>query len=241
MEELYVDRYLCPNNKTQNLDTFSFLMGEMTYISPEVVYTMDVYKQFKDIRNNPYNFIIGNGGLGKSTYLKQTAIILILAQIGSFIPADCAELEIVDKIFVRQGSTDDISNNSSSFMIEMNDLKFIIENTTDDSLILLDEPAKSTNAVEAGAIVKAFCDYLISRFKTKTMIATHNIELTKLEAKYPERVFNYVVGASNDSEKINSDRKVVRGVVNSSLALNTAILANLPKEIISKAKEYLSC
>ena len=71
MEELYVDRYLCPNNKTQNLDTFSFLMGEMTYISPEVVYTMDVYKQFKDIRNNPYNFIIGNGGLGKSTYLKQ--------------------------------------------------------------------------------------------------------------------------------------------------------------------------
>lgn len=76
MEELYVDRYLCPNNKTQNLDTFSFLIGEMTYISPEVVYTMDVYKQFKDIRNNPYNFIIGNGGLGKSTYLKQIEVTL---------------------------------------------------------------------------------------------------------------------------------------------------------------------
>lgn len=71
MNDLVVDRYLCPNNKNQNLDTFSFLIGEMTYISPEVVYTMEVYKQFKDIRNNPYNFIIGNGGLGKSTYLKQ--------------------------------------------------------------------------------------------------------------------------------------------------------------------------
>lgn len=71
MEEFYVDRYLCPNDKTQNLDTFSFLTGEMTYVSPEIVYTMDVYKQFKDIRNNTYNFIIGNGGLGKSTYLKQ--------------------------------------------------------------------------------------------------------------------------------------------------------------------------
>ena len=200
-----------------------------------------IVKNDTSFLDNSMIILTGANMSGKSTYLKQIAIILILAQIGSFIPADCAELEIVDKIFVRQGSTDDISNNSSSFMIEMNDLKFIIENATDDSLILLDEPAKSTNAVEAGAIVKAFCDYLISRFKTKTMIATHNIELTKLEAKYPERVFNYVVGASNDSEKINSDRKVVRGVVNSSLALNTAILANLPKEIISKAKEYLSC
>ena len=76
MEEFYVDRYLCPNNKTQNLDTFSFLMGEITYVSPEIVYTMDVYKQFKDIRNNPYNFIVGNGGLGKSTYLKQIKTIL---------------------------------------------------------------------------------------------------------------------------------------------------------------------
>ena len=71
MEELYVDRYLCPDNQIQNLDTFSFLMGEMSYISPEVVYTMDVYNQFQDIRNNPYNFIIGNGGLGKYTYIKQ--------------------------------------------------------------------------------------------------------------------------------------------------------------------------
>ena len=71
MSNFVVDRYLCPNNKTQNLDTFSFLMGEMTYVSPEVVYTMDVYKQFKDIRYNPYNFIVGNGGLGKSTYLRQ--------------------------------------------------------------------------------------------------------------------------------------------------------------------------
>lgn len=76
MSNFVVDRYLCPNNKTQNLDTFSFLMGEMTYVSPEVVYTMDVYKQFKDIRNNPYNFIVGNGGLGKSTYLKQIKTIL---------------------------------------------------------------------------------------------------------------------------------------------------------------------
>ena len=124
-------------------------------------------------------------------------------------------------------------------MIEMNDLKFVIDNATDNSLILLDEPAKSTNANEGGAIVKAFCDYLIMHFKTKTLIATHNLELTKLEAKYPSCVFNYVVGASNTSENINSDRKVTRGIVNSSLAIHTALLANLPEEIINNAKKYL--
>ncbi len=222
-----------PEFKEQNLfiknGFHPALLGGKEYIT----------KNDTDFKDNSIIILTGANMSGKSTYLKHNAIIPILAQIGSFVPADCAQLSILDKIFVRQGTTDDIVNNSSSFMIEMNDLKFVIDNATDNSLILLDEPAKSTNTNEGGAIVKAFCDYLIMHFKTKTLIATHNLELTKLEAKYPSCVFNYVVGASNTSENINSDRKVTRGIVNSSLAINTAILANLPEEIINNAKKYL--
>ena len=177
---------------------------------------------------------------GKSTYLKYNAIICLLSQIGSYIPASNANLPIVDKIFIRQGSTDDIINNNSSFMVEMTDLKFIIDNATNSSFILLDEPAKSTNAKEGGAIARAFCEYLLSYFEAKIIIATHNTELTKLEENYPNRVHNYVIGNANEAPSSINDRKVKRGVISTSLAINTAILANLPREIIENAKQYIA-
>lgn len=118
MEEFYVDRYLCPNNKTQNLDTFSFLMGEMTYISPKIVYTMDVYKQIKDIRINPYNFIIGNGGLGKSTYLRQIKTTL--------------EKENIPNLLIELKSLSD--ENSLSNRID----QFVRKNNSKEIYILLD-------------------------------------------------------------------------------------------------------
>lgn len=189
--------------------------------------------------NNGDTFIITGANMsGKSTYLKYNAIIVLLSQIGAYVPAKEANISIVDRIFFRQSSTDDIVNSNSSFMIEMNDLKFILENVTDYSFVLLDEPAKSTNAKEGGAISRAVCEYLIQKTSAKIMVATHNLELTKIEKLFPQRVYNYVIGNNNVSETIIYDRKLRRGIVDSSFALNTAILAKLPEEVISLAKKY---
>ena len=189
--------------------------------------------------NNGDTFIITGANMsGKSTYLKHNAIIVLLSQIGAYVPAKEANISIVDRIFFRQSSTDDIVNSNSSFMIEMNDLKFILENVTDYSFVLLDEPAKSTNAKEGGAISRAVCEYLIQKTSAKIMVATHNLELTKIEKLFPQRVYNYVIGNNNVSETIIYDRKIRRGIVDSSFAINTAILAKLPEEVISLAKKY---
>ncbi len=196
----------------------------------------EITKNDAEIKNGSMIILTGANMSGKSTYLKQNAIICLLSQIGSFIPAKEANISIIDKIFIRQGSTDDIINNNSSFMVEMNDLKFIIDNLTNKSLVLLDEPAKSTSEKEGGAIARAFCEYILNHFNSKILIATHNLELTKLEEKYPKRAFNYVIGEADISKLIINDRKIKRGVVDSSMAINTAILAKLPKEIIESAK-----
>lgn len=196
-----------------------------------------IVKNDTSINNGEMFIITGANMSGKSTYLKYNAIIALLAQIGSFVPAKVADMTIIDKIFIRQGATDDIVNNNSSFMVEMNDLKFILDNVTDSSFILLDEPAKSTNAKEGGAIARAFCEYLLKYHKAKVMVATHNFELTKMEATYP-RVQNYVIGNEDISEATVNDRKIKRGIINSSLAINTAILAKIPNEIINSAKNY---
>ncbi len=207
---------------------------------PSLIQTnANIVKNDINLENKEMIILTGANMSGKSTYLKTTAINCLLAQMGSFIPCENANLTIIDKIFFRQNSSDDIMNSNSSFMVEMNDLKFIIDYATKNSLILLDEPAKSTNAKEGGAIARAFCEYEIEKIKAKSIIATHNLELTKLENLYPSQVKNYVIG-NIDIENGTIDRKIKRGIVKTSLALNTAILANLPDEIILKAKEIIN-
>lgn len=198
----------------------------------------EIVKNDTNIKNGEMIVMTGANMSGKSTYLKYNAIIALLSQIGSFVPAKNADMTIVDKIFVRQGSTDDIINNNSSFMVEMNDLKFIIDNITNSSFVLLDEPAKSTNATEGGAIARAFCEYLLKNYQAKILVATHNLELTKIENVFPNRAYNYVIGNSDVSQVTISDRRIKRGIINSSLAINTATLAKLPREIIQNAKMY---
>ena len=196
----------------------------------------EIVKNDTDVDDGNMIILTGANMSGKSTYLKHNAIIVLMSQIGCFIPADSAEISIVDKIFLHQGSSDDIINNNSSFMVEMNDLKFILDNITNRSLVLLDEPAKSTSAQEGGAIARAFCEYVLERYNAKYIIATHNLELTKIEAEFPNKAFNYVMG--NDC--LNSlNRKISKGILSTSCALNTAILAQLPQELITKAKTYL--
>ena len=186
------------------------------------------------LNNGTMLILTGANMSGKSTYLKQNAIINILAQIGSFVPCESAKIPILDKIFFFQGEVDDITNSNSSFMVEMNDFKFILNNLTPKSLLLLDEPAKSTNENEGGAIACAFLEYLVKNFKIKSIIATHNLKLTKLESYYPSKIFN--ISTSNGLNQ----KKITKGVAASSLALETAILADLPKEIIENAKKYLN-
>lgn len=199
----------------------------------------DVIKNDTSLSNGSMIILTGANMSGKSTYLKHNAIICLLSQMGSFIPARAASLSIIDKIFLRQGSTDDIINNNSSFMVEMNDLKFILDNITNTSFVLLDEPAKSTNAKEGGAIARAFCEYLLNHYDAKIILTTHNAELTKLEEQFVDKVTNYVIGNSDESLNMVSDRKIKRGVITSSLAINTAMLANLPSEIIESARAHL--
>ena len=199
----------------------------------------EVTKNDISLSNEEMIILTGANMSGKSTYLKLSAIICLLAQIGSFVPSEEANLTIIDKIFFRQNASDDIINSNSSFMVEMNDLKYIIDNATKNSLILLDEPAKSTNAKEGGAIARAFCEYEIKKIKAKSIVATHNLELTKLEDIYPDNIKNYVIG-NMDIENNSIDRKIKRGIIKTSMALNTAILADLPKEIIQKAKELIN-
>ena len=191
-----------------------------------------------EFENEKMIILTGANMSGKSTYMKTNAIISILGQMGSFVPAQNAQISLVDKIFVRQGSTDDIVNNNSSFMVEMNDLRFIIDNATSSSLILLDEPAKSTNQKEGGAIVRAFCEYIVKYSKAKTMIITHNFDIANLEDKYPNRILSYKVG-SREAGAYN-DKKIRRGIASTSCAIDTAILAELPYEIINLANNYLN-
>lgn len=201
--------------------------------------TQEITKNDVELLNEKMIILTGANMSGKSTYLKLVAIICLMAQIGCFVPAFEANLKIIDKIFFRQNASDDLINSNSSFMVEMNDLKFILNNATKNSLILLDEPAKSTNAKEGGAIARAFCEYEIKKLKAKTIIATHNLELAKLEQNFSNNVENYVIG-NQDIESGFIDRKIKRGIVKSSMAINTAILAKLPDEIIIRAKEIIN-
>lgn len=197
----------------------------------------ELVKNDTNLEESSMIILTGANMSGKSTYLKSNAIICLLAQIGAYVPCDSAKLSIFEKLFFRQGSTDDIINNNSSFMVEMNDLKFIVDNLNNSSLVLLDEPAKSTNSKEGGVIARAFCEYLLSYYSAKTIIATHNTELTKLEDDYPDKAINYVMGMNDDLNYV--DRKIVRGKIETSFAINTAILSDLPDEIIKRAQELM--
>lgn len=200
----------------------------------------EIVKNDTNLDNHSAIILTGANMSGKSTYLKQNAIICLFSQIGAYVPADYAEITMIDKIFFRQGITDDIVNNNSSFMVEMNDLKFVIENSTEKSLILLDEPAKSTNEKEGGAIARAFVEYLVDEIKAKMIVVTHNAELTNIESNYTPRVVNYMMETSSNADGIIHLRKMRKGSVNSSYAIDTAVLADLPPKIIARAKEILT-
>lgn len=176
---------------------------------------------------------------GKSTYLRQTALIVILAQMGSFVPARSARLSIVDRVFTRIGASDNLARGRSTFMVEMTETAAILHTATARSLILLDEVGRGTATYDGLAIAWAAIEYLHSRVRAKTLFATHYFELTEL-AEQLAGVKNYHVSVKETGGGIVFLRKVEPGAADRSYGIEVAKLAGLPNEVISRAREVLS-
>jgi DNA mismatch repair protein MutS len=193
-----------------------------------------------DHKNNRLLLITGPNMAGKSTYLRQVALITIMAQIGSFVPAKKAHIGIVDKVFTRIGASDDLSRGQSTFMVEMTETANILNNATSRSLVILDEIGRGTSTYDGISIAWSVAEYLLTSEgkMAKTLFATHYWELTKLEEKIPGAV-NYNVAVHEAENHITFLRKIVRGGTDRSYGIHVGRLAGLPNSVIDRAKEIL--
>lgn len=192
-----------------------------------------------DCRNNRLALITGPNMAGKSTYMRQVALIVLMAQIGSFVPAKRAKLGIVDKLFTRVGASDDLSRGQSTFMLEMSEVSYILRNATKKSLILYDEIGRGTSTYDGMSIARAVAEYTASRkIGAKTLFATHYHELTSMEDEL-EGVVNYNVAAKKRGESVTFLRKIVRGPTDDSYGIEVARLAGVPSAVIKRAREIL--
>jgi DNA mismatch repair protein MutS len=184
--------------------------------------------------------ITGPNMAGKSTYLRQTALIVVMAQIGSFVPAKEARIGIIDKVFTRIGASDDLSRGQSTFMVEMTETANILNNVTPRSLVVLDEIGRGTSTYDGISIAWSVAEYLLtdSQGKVKTLFATHYWELTKLEEKIPGAV-NFNVAVHEAEDHITFLRKIVKGGTDKSYGIHVARLAGIPSAVINRSKEIL--
>lgn len=196
---------------------------------------------YMDTRNNMMSIITGPNMSGKSTYMRQTALIVLMAQIGSFVPASAARISIVDKIFTRIGASDDLTAGQSTFMVEMSEVSDILRNATPNSLVILDEVGRGTSTYDGVSIARAVAEHICTSKKLgcKTLFATHYHELIGLENEL-DSVKNYSIAVNRHGGNIRFLRKIVRGGVDESYGVDVAKLAGLPAKVISRAKEILS-
>ncbi|MBF0978868.1 MAG: DNA mismatch repair protein MutS [Clostridiales bacterium] len=186
---------------------------------------------------NRLNIITGPNMAGKSTFMRQVALITIMAQIGSFVPAEYAHIGVVDKVFTRVGASDDLSSGESTFMVEMMEVANILKNATDRSLVILDEIGRGTSTYDGLSIAWAVAEY-VSKLKCKTLFATHYHELVGLEGKI-EGTKNYHITVKERGEDIIFLRKIVEGGTDESYGIHVAKLAGVPKEVTNRANEIL--
>lgn len=193
-----------------------------------------------DLSQNKIMLITGPNMAGKSTYMRQVALITLMAQIGSFVPANEARIGIVDKIFTRVGASDDLASGQSTFMLEMNEVAYILKNATKKSLIIYDEVGRGTSTFDGMSIARAIVEHTYSKkIGAKTLFATHYHELVTLEDEFPG-VVNYNIAAKKRGDNITFLRKIIRGSTDDSYGIEVAKLAGLPNEVIKRAKEILS-
>lgn len=191
--------------------------------------------------NNRIAIITGPNMAGKSTYMRQTALIVLMAQIGSFVPASSANIGIVDRIFTRVGASDDLASGQSTFMVEMNEVANILRNATSNSLLILDEIGRGTSTFDGLSIAWAVVEH-ISNTKligAKTLFATHYHELTELEGKL-SGVNNYCIAVKEKGDDIVFLRKIIKGGADKSYGIQVAKLAGLPDTVIERAKEIVN-
>lgn len=191
-----------------------------------------------DTKNHLLQIITGPNMAGKSTYMRQVAIITLLSQIGSFVPAKEADISIVDRIFTRIGASDNLAQGESTFMVEMNEVANIINFATSKSLVILDEVGRGTSTYDGLSIAWAVVEYIVSKIKSKTLFATHYHELTQLQEKY-KGIVNLTITAEERGDDIVFLRKIVEGSTNRSYGIQVAKLAGVNKEIINRANEVL--
>ncbi|HXQ01704.1 MAG TPA: DNA mismatch repair protein MutS [Candidatus Udaeobacter sp.] len=183
--------------------------------------------------------VTGPNMAGKSTYIRQVALIVLMAQIGSFVPAESAEIGLVDRIFTRVGANDDIGRGQSTFMVEMNETSNIVNNATERSLVILDEIGRGTSTFDGLSIAWSVAEFLHDKIKARSLFATHYHELTKLAAER-KGVCNFNVAVREWNDQIIFLRKIVPGGADKSYGIQVARLAGLPKEILDRAKEILA-
>ena len=259
-----IERMQKSANVIANLDTlssFAEIAKEYNYIMPIVDNTEAI--DIKDgrhpviekmlpsgsfVQNDTYldtdadrlSIITGPNMAGKSTYMRQVALITIMAQIGSFVPASYAKIGVVDKVFTRVGASDDLSMGQSTFMVEMMEVASIVKNATSKSLIILDEIGRGTSTFDGLSIAWAVIEYIANKEKigAKTLFATHYHELTELEDKI-EGIKNYNIAVKEKGEDVIFLRKIIRGGTDESYGIHVAKLAGVPQAIVSKANEIL--
>ena len=195
---------------------------------------------YLDNGKNRISVITGPNMAGKSTYMRQTALIVLMAQIGSFVPASKANIGIVDRIFTRVGASDDLASGQSTFMVEMTEVANILRNATAKSLLILDEIGRGTSTFDGLSIAWAVIEHISNPklLGAKTLFATHYHELTELEGKLPG-VNNYCIAVKERGDDIVFLRKIVKGVADKSYGIQVAKLAGVPDSVINRAKELV--
>ena len=192
-----------------------------------------------DGENARLAIVTGPNMAGKSTYIRQVALIVLMAHIGGFVPAESAEIGLVDRIFTRVGASDDLARGQSTFMVEMNETSNIVNNATERSLVILDEIGRGTSTFDGLSIAWSVAEFLHDKIKARTLFATHYHELTKLAEDRPG-VCNFNVAVREWNEQIIFLRKIVSGGADKSYGIHVARLAGLPKEILDRAKDILA-
>ena len=194
-----------------------------------------------DSDRNRLLIVTGPNMAGKSTYMRQVALITLMAHIGSFVPADEAEIGIVDRIFTRIGASDDLAAGQSTFMVEMSEMANILNNATKNSLLILDEIGRGTSTFDGLSIAWSVLEHIANPILcgAKTLFATHYHELSELEGKL-DGVVNYRISVKEIGDDVLFLRKIVRGSADKSFGIQVARLAGLPDSVVARAKEILS-
>ena len=245
--------------------SFSISATESNYVKPEITDTKELYikdgrhpvvekilpmgqyvpndlKLKADIANledTQFMILTGPNMAGKSTYMRQNAIIVLMAQIGSFVPATEARIGIIDKIFTRVGAVDDLSLGQSTFMVEMSETAYILNSATDKSLILLDEIGRGTSTYDGVAIAWSVAEFIAKNIKARTIFATHYHELNVM-ANSIEQIKNYRITLSEENGEIRFLRKVIEGSASKSYGIQVAKMAGLPNSVVSRAQTIMN-